>query len=48
MTVRKQSRPYRNEKGDDNRRKHQYQAIEETYKDAQKKTTNSHSSEEQT
>jgi hypothetical protein len=48
MTVHKQGKRYRHEKGDDNRRRHQYQAIEETYKDAQKKTTNSHSSEEQT
>jgi hypothetical protein len=43
----KQGKRYRHEKGDDNRRRHQSQAIEETYKDAQKKTTNNHSSEEQ-
>ena len=48
MTVHKQGRRYRHEKGDDNRRRHQYQAIEETYKETQKKATNSHSSEEQT
>ena len=48
MTVHKQSRPYRNEKVVDNLHRHQYEAIEETYKETQKKATNSHSSEEQT